>query len=213
LQLIGKYYLVSIWLLLNSAKDIDALYKRAEQLFNTGEVSELILLYRALPLFPEPAQWTLRAAEGLRSNMTSVFQAVAHHNIYPSQHLDDIAWNQLVIKSLFTESGLENITGLEERNNQALAFSLVDYIYERRSAGRTIDPWIWRCIVFCEEEKSINAINEAILYCNQNELSGLALSLMDAKHNIAKSILNNTPSLKTLANTKSWSSLSSFANA
>ena len=50
------------------------------QVFTAADVGELVALYQALPLLPYPEQLRDRAAEGVRSNMTAVFNAVALRN-------------------------------------------------------------------------------------------------------------------------------------
>lgn len=111
-----------------------------EQIFNTADMEELVALYQALPLVPYPQQYRLRAAEGLRSNMVTVFNAVALHNPYPAEYFDDLAWNQMVLKALFVESPLRLINGLERRVNPQLLQMLIDYAHERLAAQRSVSP-------------------------------------------------------------------------
>lgn len=68
--------------------------RRLEQLCVTADVHELVAFYQGLPLYPEAERYVARAAEGLRSNMKSVFEAVAHGNPYPAEHFDQGTWNQ-----------------------------------------------------------------------------------------------------------------------
>ena len=63
----------------------------------TPILGELVAIYQALPLLPFPEQYRARAAEGIRSNMNAVFEAMALRNPYPSDYLDEGAWNQLVL--------------------------------------------------------------------------------------------------------------------
>jgi hypothetical protein len=69
-----------------------------------------------------------------------------YENPYPSKHLDEPAWNQMVLKAFFTEKNVERITGLDERANERLASILVDYAQERQSAHRTVNPQLWRLV-------------------------------------------------------------------
>ncbi|ACK70706.1 conserved hypothetical protein [Gloeothece citriformis PCC 7424] len=117
-----------------------------EQLFMAADVSELVALYQALPLLPYPEKHRFRAAEGVRSNMTAVFNAVALCNPYPAEHLDDIAWNQMVLKALFVGSPLHLIQGLDKRANPQLSLMLIDYARERWAANRSVSPEIWSAI-------------------------------------------------------------------
>lgn len=135
-----------ILLLLASATDGERFSRRLDQLCATADVGELVAFYRGLPLYPEQPRFRLRAAEGLRSNMKAVFEAVSHRNPYPSEQLEDGPWNQLVLKSLFIGSSLNDVVGLDRRANAELARMLCDYAHERWSAGRPVSPELWRCV-------------------------------------------------------------------
>jgi hypothetical protein len=113
-------------------------------LFADGDHGELVALYQALPLLPHPAEHRARAAEGIRSNMKTVFEAVALRNPYPAEMLDEAAWNQLVLKCLFVGSRLLDVVGLDGRANETLAKMLSDYAHERWAAGRSVSPELWR---------------------------------------------------------------------
>lgn len=121
------------------------------KLFATANLEELVTLYQALPLFPYPEQFRLQAAEGVRSNMTAVFNAVALQNPYPADYFDDIAWNQMVLKALFVGSSLDLIQGLDERANPTLAQMLTDYAQERGSAKRSVPPQLWQLVETCPQ--------------------------------------------------------------
>lgn len=132
----------------------EAFDRRLSKLCATGDVGELVTLYQALPLYPNPEGLTSRAAEGLRSNVVAVFQAVAHKNPFPRDHFSDAAWNQMVLKALFIGSTLLPILGLDARANEALAATMIDYAHERWAAGRAVNPELWRCVgPFLNEER------------------------------------------------------------
>lgn len=117
-----------------------------ERLFQYADVNELVSLYGALPILEYPTQWKLRCAEGIRSNIGAVLEAIMYENPYPADYLDDHAWNQLVLKAFFTDKELNRIVGLHRRINQALVASLLDYANERAAAGRTVDPALWTLV-------------------------------------------------------------------
>jgi len=135
-----------VLLLLTVTGDIDAFVRRLDQLCATADIDELVAFYRGLPLYPDPPRHRLRAAEGVRTNMKVVFEAVAHRNPYPAEQLEEDAWNQMVLKALFVGSELDPIVGLDGRANAALARMLGDYAHERWSAGRPVSPELWRCV-------------------------------------------------------------------
>lgn len=115
-----------------------------EQLVTTADVGELIALYQSLPLLPYPERHRARAAEGVRSNMTTVFKAVSLRNPYPADYFDNIAWNQMVLKAVFVGSPLYLIQGIDRRANLDLARMLTDYAHERWVASRPVTPELWR---------------------------------------------------------------------
>jgi hypothetical protein len=117
-----------------------------EQVFNAADVGELVALYQALPLLHYPERLQKRAAEGVRSCMTVVFNAVALRNPYPSQYFDDGSWNQMVLKALFVGSPINQIQGLSQRVNPELTQMLKDYISERQAAKRSVAPEIFEVL-------------------------------------------------------------------
>ena len=135
-----------ILLLLVTGPEGGRFASRLDQLCATADIDELVAFYRGLPLYPEPSRHRARAAEGVRSNMKVVFEAVVHRNPYPAEQLADEAWNQMVLKALFVGSALHPIVGLDRRSNAELARMLGDYAHERWAARRTISPELWRCV-------------------------------------------------------------------
>jgi len=115
-----------------------------DQLFSTAEVSELVALYSALPVLPYPLMLQARASEGVRTNMSVVFDAVVLDNPYPSEYLDEAAWNQMVLKALFMERPLYRIYGLDQRANRSLSKMISNFAHERWAAGRPTSPEMWR---------------------------------------------------------------------
>lgn len=115
-----------------------AFAQRFNQWFRFADEGESCAYYRALCLLPEPQQHVWRAAEGCRTNMRSVFSAVACDSPYPFLYFDDLAWSQMLLKALFIGEPLGNIYGVNLRTTPELVAMVNDYIDERRSAGRDI---------------------------------------------------------------------------
>ncbi|KAA0991506.1 EboA domain-containing protein [Dyadobacter aurulentus] len=120
--------------------------KNVETLFDTAEMNELVALYSALPLLSYPEQWLFRATDAVRSNMGFVFDAIALHNPYPEKHFSELAWNQMVLKTIFNDKPIHLIDGLQNRANERLAITLSDFAHERWAAGRSVPPQVWRLV-------------------------------------------------------------------
>ncbi|TAE33991.1 MAG: hypothetical protein EAZ91_01390 [Cytophagales bacterium] len=126
------------WLLQYPTTDREAYVRGIGELFRSAEMNELVALYSALPLLAFPDEWRFQATEGIRNNIADVQTAIMLHNPYPAEHLDEAAWNQLVLKAFFTDKDVAEITGLHARNNPRLQATLRDYAAERRAAGRSL---------------------------------------------------------------------------
>lgn len=124
-----------------------------DQLFDTAGLSELIALYKILPLLPEPEKFLSRATEGLRSNMNSVFNAIALNNVYPMKYFDQATWNQMILKVFFIEGNINEVVGLKERANNALAGMLTDFANERKAAKRSVNTELWQLTQLCQDKK------------------------------------------------------------
>ena len=135
--------------------------EKLDKLFISGDLTESVALYQALPILPYPEELTDRAAEGIRTNITDIFNAVALRNPFPADFFDDDAWNQVILKSLFVGSPVYLILGVDERRNEPLARMLVEYAHERWSAGREVSPELWRSVgPFIDEAVAIDIEKE-----------------------------------------------------
>ena len=149
-------------LLLLPYEDADFYHASLKKLFETADVEEQIALYSALPLLPDPEHLTYRATEGIRSNITSVLDAVALNNPYPANYLNQDAWNQMILKAVFIQRPLYRIYASDERNNPELARMLMDLAHERWAAGRKITPEIWRFVAPYINEEILKDIQKIL---------------------------------------------------
>ncbi len=115
-------------------------------LCRNADLAESIALYSGVALYPHSEKLSRQIGEGLRTNMRAVFEAIAHHNLYPAIHFDENRWNHMVLKALFIDSTLSPIQGLDKRANAELATILRDYAHERWAAGRVVTAELWRCV-------------------------------------------------------------------
>src|SRR4051794_6522838 len=139
--------LCRVWLLMHLDASKEENYIRIiDNLFLIADMNEQVALYSALPVLAYPEHWQKRCAEGIRSNIGDVLQAIMCNNPYPAEQLPQAAWNQLVLKAFFTEKPIHKIIGLDERANEELAHILSDYAHERWAAHRAVNPMLWRCV-------------------------------------------------------------------
>lgn len=185
-----------ILLVLASFRGDDAAFAAdVDRILATAEIGEQIALLRGLPLFPAPERLIPYAAEGVRSAMQPIFEAVAHRNPYPREQFSDAQWNQMVVKTLFIGSRLAPIHGLDARRNAELAQLLVDYAAERRAAGRSISPELWRCVAPFAGEAEVATLAAILRAGAQAEREGAALSLAECPLVSAKEALASSSDL------------------
>jgi hypothetical protein len=109
-----------------------------EACYARGDNRERQAVLRALPLLPERARFVPMAIEACRSNVQTVFQAIACENPLPAEEFPDPNFNQLVLKALFNGVALSRIVGVSRRAGPELARMAADYAAERRAAGRSV---------------------------------------------------------------------------
>jgi hypothetical protein len=168
---------------------------RFRALCQTAEVSESISLYRGLSLYPGPAALEPQVGEGLRTNIRSVFEAIAHHNPYPRTYFDTHRWNHMILKALFVDSRLAPIQGLDERANAELARIMLDFAHERWAAGRAVPYEIWRCVGPFAAGTSLDDLARVLASGTPVEQKAAALALTASPDPAAMEIVEQRPDL------------------
>jgi hypothetical protein len=107
-------------------------------LVRRGEVRERQAVLRVLAALPAAARFVDIAVDACRSNVETVFAAIACDNDFPARHFPPPAFHQMVIKALFIGAPLARVAGLAERTTDELARMVDAYVSERRAAGRAI---------------------------------------------------------------------------
>lgn len=193
--------LARVWLLsVQSLADAEKSHPVIENLFLSAEVNEAVALYSALPFLAEPKTWVKRCAEGIRSNIGSVLEAIMENNPYPSKYLDEAAWNQLVLKAFFTEKNINKINGLDERANKQLAITLSDYARERYAAGRQVNPQLWRLTGPFINEQIFEAIKIGLSNQDKEAHEAIALAISASDYDPAKVYISQIPELSQRLN-------------
>nr|WP_294790583.1 EboA domain-containing protein [uncultured Mucilaginibacter sp.] len=200
------------WILLSlDETNKEEYFRIIENLFLAGEVNELVSLYSSLPLLAYPAMWVKRCAEGIRSNIGNVLEAIMYQNPYPQKNLDQSAWNQLVLKAFFTGKDVGKIEGIDQCANKGLAYIISDYVHERRAAGRDINPALWRLVGPFIDDKLFEDVKWALESGVTINKKAAALALAHSNYQPAIDLLNNEPQLKAAIEQKqlTWDSLMS----
>lgn len=193
---------VRIAFLLKAGGEGETFRDRFVQLCRTADVAEQVAFYRGLPLYPNPELLEHQAGEAARTNMRSVFEALAHKNPYPFEQFDDNRWNHMVLKALFIGSTLHPIQGLGQRANPELARILRDYAHERWAAGRPVTPELWRSVGDAPSsdpglaaDGTLDDLKRALKGEDQIERQGAALALASRSEPEAKALLETAPDL------------------
>jgi hypothetical protein len=164
-------------------------------LMTQGELGEHIALLRGLPLYPAPRRLVTWAAEGVRSAVQPVFEAVAHANPFPREEFSETQWNHMVLKALFIGSRLAPIQGLDERRDADLAKMLMDYAHERWAAGRSVSPELWRCVGPFANEAGVKDLGKVLTEGSAAEQQAAALALAECPLPSAQAALASKPDL------------------
>jgi hypothetical protein len=175
-------------------------------LCRTADVAESVAFYRGLPLYDRPGELEAQAAEGARSNMQVVFEAVAHRNPYPREQFDEQRWNHMILKALFIGSALSPVQGLDARSNPRLAAMLLEYAHERWAAGRTVSPELWRCVGPFADDTGIADLKRLLDSGTAQDRQAAILALSTSPDPAAKPLLDANPDLagQAASGTLTW---------
>jgi len=190
--------------------DAQEYVRSLDKVFTTADMRELVVLYQSLPLLPHPELHRQRAAEGIRSNMSNVFQSIALRNPYPADYLDDTAWNQMVLKTVFVGSPLHLIWGLDRRANPELARMLTNYAHERWAAKRSVTPELWRPVGQFADTAMLADLEKVLTDGDIAEQEAAALACAQSPLPEAQALLSRYPNLQSSVQKGhlTWSSFS-----
>jgi hypothetical protein len=130
--------------------------------------------------------------------MGKVLESIMCNNPYPAEELDEPAWNQLVLKAIFTEKPVLKIHGLRKRTNQKLAHSLSDFAHERWAAHRTVPPLVWYCVGNFIDERIIKDIERIAQSPHTADREAAALVCTESSYLPAKELLTRHSELSAL---------------
>jgi hypothetical protein len=76
--------------------------------------------------------------EACRSSVQTTFEAVARGNAFPARYFTEAAFNQMVLKAVFTGCPVTAISDLPRRLSDTLRRMAADCRAERLAAGREV---------------------------------------------------------------------------
>ena len=116
--------------------------RRLRALYVEGDNDERAAVLRTLGLLDAAAAvdhgYTLVAQEGCRSNVKSVFEAIACENPFPARHFGERAFCQMVLKAFFFGTRISRVEGLRDRTTSELFRMARDFATEQRAIGRHV---------------------------------------------------------------------------
>lgn len=182
---------------------------KVANVIQVADSGELETFLKFLVFLPNAENYKNVAVDALRTNIVSVFDAIALNNPYPELYFTNKEWNQMYLKAAFLERNLNEIQAVDVKANKDLARIISDYAHERWAAGRNIDPYFWRPVTEFLDENLLNDIKS--LLNNENPLvnKAAALCCFYSGTIAAKKLLGNYPALIKLIENKelSWETL------
>jgi len=172
---------------------------QVSKIIQIADAQELETFLKYLSFLPQPETFKMVAVDALRTNIASVFDALALYNPYPAQYFEDKQWNQMFLKAAFMQRPLQHIVAVDERANADLARIISDYAHERWAAGRDIDPYFWRPVTGFINETLLQDMQRLFDSDTSAARKAAALCCHNSENEEAKKLLANYPDLYQLA--------------
>ena len=191
LQQIGRIYL--LYKVLEAKEDF--FKAKVANIIEVADKSELETFLKFLVLLPHPENYKVQAVEALRTNISTVFDAIALNNPYPALYFNEQQWNQMYLKAAFMQQNLNEIVQVEQRGNKELTRIISDNAHERWAASREIDPCFWRPVSNFMNEKLLKDMKRLFSSENIAERKAAALCCYHSNSTEAKALLTEFPAL------------------
>jgi hypothetical protein len=191
LQQVSRIYL--LYKVLEAKEDF--FKAKVANIIEVADKSELETFLKFLVLLPHPENYKVQAVEALRTNISTVFDAIALNNPYPALYFNEQQWNQMYLKAAFMQQDLNRIVQVGQRANKELTRIISDYAHERWAASREIDPCFWRPVGNFMDEKLLKDMKRLFASDNVAEKKAAALCCFHSNLNEAKALLVEFPEL------------------
>jgi hypothetical protein len=182
---ISRVYLLSLVL----KEDGEFFRDKVANIIQVADTGELETFLKYLVLLPNAEDYKYAAVEALRTNISTIFDAITLNNPYPSKYFNEQQWNQMYLKAAFMQRDLTEILDVDIRANKDLTRIISDYAHERWAASREIDPIFWRPVSNYIEGDLINDIERLFKSENLNENRAAALCCYNSNKAEAKLLL------------------------
>jgi len=169
-----------------------------DRFFTTADQNELVAIYQGIFYLPVPQFWLDKALFAARSNMTSIFLAIAYQNKFPCLYFSEDAWNQLVLKTLCLNFALSPIIGLTQRMNSNLREIFYENVLDQWAANRLVNPELWMCMANHLDEKTINLLSTVLEKNERIEQLTAIWALQHSKLESANKLLSRYRSLQAI---------------
>ena len=113
-------------------------------LYRFGDAAERRGLLRALPYLQTSGDAMAIVDDAIRTNDTRLVAAAL--GPWATQHLDDAAYDQAVLKCVFIGVPIAPLDGLPARATPETARMLAAFVHERVAAGRDVPAEVWDVI-------------------------------------------------------------------
>jgi len=192
-----------IYLLLKVLKaDGDFFVPKVANLIQVADIGELETFLKFLILLPDAENYKQTAVEALRTNISTIFEAISMQNPYPAKYFNDQQWNQMFLKAAFMQLDLSAILSIDERANKDLTRIISDYAHERWAASREIEPLFWRPVTAFLDETLLKDMERLFASDNLVENKVAALCCYNSKEPKAIELLAQHPNLKAQVTNK-----------
>ncbi|MEO1013096.1 MAG: EboA domain-containing protein [Bacteroidota bacterium] len=193
LQQISRIYLLMEVL----EADPDMFRPKVANIIQVADTGELATFLKFLVFLPNPEVYKHTAVEALRTNISTVFNAIALNNPYPALYFNEQQWNQMYLKTAFMQGDLSAIKEIDARANTELTRIISDYAHERWAASRDIDPYFWRPVAQYLNPTLLKDMQRLLKSDNPMENRVGALCCHTSKNAGAKELLEAYPELKS----------------
>lgn len=202
---IARIYLLSTVL----EQDLDFYTPKVATIIEVADTGELETFLKYLVLLPNPEAYKNTAVEALRTNIATIFDAIALNNPYPATYFNEQQWNQMYLKAAFMERDLGKIESIDQRANEDLARIISDYAHERWAAKRKVDPLFWRPVPTFLNEILLQDMQRLFESDDVWENRAAVLCCTNSGNDKALELLNKYPEAKEEVDTNniSWNTL------